>query len=118
MAPRKLASLRGGAKDSLAKAWTINVGGLKGLWRLIHVLQPTKLHLRPLIVAIQETSSTVEEWKAWKATLNRLGFLGCMAYASSSLIKGCKTKGSILLVSHQRRSKMLDEVYDNKGLCN
>ena len=115
MAPRKLASLRGGAKDSLAKAWTINVGGLKGLWRLIHLLQSTKLHLRPQIVAMRETSSTVEEWKA---TLNRLGFLVCMAYASSNLIKGCKTKGSILLVSHQLRSKMLDEVYDNKGLCN
>jgi dienelactone hydrolase len=71
------------------KVWTINTGGMPGLWRLFFLLEASKKQHRPAVIHAQEIRCGLEEWKA---TLRRISTLGYTAYASSNVSNGTKCK--------------------------
>lgn len=94
------------------KIWTINTGGLPGLWRLLFLMEATKKQHRPVAIHAQEIQCSLEEWKA---TLGRISFLGYTGYASTTVTQGTKCKGVLSLISNQVNSKMCDEFYNKRG---
>lgn len=99
-------------RNSQAKFWTFNAGGLTGVWRLIHHLESVNRELWPHVVAIQEVCCNVNEWKS---TRNRWDKLGFMVYADDNVIKGSKRNGVITVVTRQLNSKPIDGFSSSQG---
>ncbi len=56
--------------------WCINVGGLEGLWRLLHVVDGLSQHEKPNILCVQETACNATQWLAVKAYMQKRGYDG------------------------------------------
>ncbi len=56
--------------------WCINVGGLEGLWRLLHVVDDLLPPDRPDIVCAQETACNHSQWLVVKAFMQQRGYDG------------------------------------------
>ena len=88
------------------RIWSINTGGLPGLWRLIGVLEGLKIGERPEIIATQEIYCNSYESMN---TINRLDFLGYNIYASESVLRGAMTRGGVTLIKHSVGSCFVHE---------
>ena len=56
--------------------WCINVGGLEGLWRLLHVVDGLSLHEKPSILCVQESACNSTQWLAVTAYMQKRGYDG------------------------------------------
>lgn len=105
-------NLRGGSNEVQLQLWSINVGGLPGLWRLIDHLLTRKFLQRPDAICIQEVTCGLEEFKA---TINKIDCLGYQIYANEGITQGKKTRGCMTLVKHTVSSKLQGEIQDQCG---
>eukprot|EP00435_Cladocopium_sp_Y103_P019681 s5354_g4.t1 len=113
--------LRGGAKISTKQKkknlqtstiWTLNVGGLKGFWILLKMLQSLKDGDRPLVISTQEVSCGFQEWKA---TLNTIQSLGYKAYCTENIAWEKQTKGVVMLVKADVHSRQQGQLIHEAG---
>ncbi len=69
----QLCALHGFSSNSL-QCWTINVGGLAGLWRMIHLLHQFASPDRPDVLTIQEACCSQDSWVGIHCKLDTLGY--------------------------------------------
>ena len=98
-------------EHTLSKAWTVNVAGLSGFWRM-EIISTMSKQERPLVVAIQEVRAGKEEWLA---TLNRTVALGYKAYATDNVLQGSRANGVVTLVDTQLQAAIMDQVVGAGG---
>ena len=63
-------------KQLTMRNWCINVGGLEGLWRLLHVVDGLPQHDRPGILCAQETACSTTQWLVVKAFMQKRRYDG------------------------------------------
>ena len=68
------ASTRKDFKNKALACWTINTGGLGGVWRLLNLLKGLDWAFRPRVINMQETSCDGDQWKSVERFLKGLGY--------------------------------------------
>lgn len=72
-----------------AKCWTINVGGLVGMWRFIHHMRGVPHSSRPEVVLLQEVKCSEIDWKTTQRSIDSLGYLSYTCEGVGKGICGC-----------------------------
>lgn len=80
--------------------WTINAGGLPGLWRMIRFLRGSSFDQRPDVVLVQEVQAHLIDWNATQSSLDMLGY---MVHACNFV--GRNKKGLVMLVKQTLQSR-------------
>ena len=93
------------------QCWTLNTGGLGGVWRLINVLKGMDAKKRPKLVHLQETSCDGEQWKTVERHFKTIGFKAyhTMGTLDSKPAYGAWKRGIITAVSEGLKSKWMEE---------
>lgn len=65
--------------------WTINTGGLGGVWRIVNVLKGLNHLKRPRLINLQETSCDAEQWKTVERHFKYLGYKAFPYHGNSGL---------------------------------
>ena len=91
--------------------WTLNTGGLGGVWRLINVLKGMDAKRRPKLVHLQETSCDGEQWKTVERHFKTIGFKAyhTMGTLDSKPTCGAWKRGIITAVSESLKSTWMEE---------
>eukprot|EP00438_Fugacium_kawagutii_P005209 Skav208598 [mRNA] locus=scaffold598:175888:179301:- [translate_table: standard] len=115
-------TLRGGSNDleepqknSVEKwttCWTINVAGLRGFWRLIHLLEEMPKDELPEIILVQEMLCSRDEWKTTLRSIDAVGFRAC---PSEDVAMGTKKKGTVTLTKLGQNCRPLSESTTSNG---
>ena len=92
------------------ECWTLNTGGLNGVWRFIRVLQGLHLRSRPTLFHLQETSCDEHQWKGVERALKLLGYRSfhTMGTLDSKPSHGAWKRGIISAVSESVSSQWVD----------
>ena len=93
------------------QCWTLNAGGLGGVWRIINVLKGMKFPKRPKLIHLQETSCDEEQWKTVERHFKTIGFKAyhTMGTPDSKPSRGAWKRGIITVVSEGLNAKWMEE---------
>ena len=93
------------------ECWTLNCGGLGGVWRFLNMMNGIKWIDRPKLIQLQETSCDGEQWKSIERFLKKLGFRGyhTMGTMDSKPVRGAWKRGVITAVSDTLKSEWIGE---------
>ena len=92
------------------ECWTLNTGGLDGVWRFIRVLKGLHLRFRPTLAHLQETSCYENQWKGVERALKLLGYRAyhTMGTLDSKPSHGAWQRGIITAVSESVSARWVD----------
>ena len=113
----KPASYESKMKEAPTTCWTINTGGLEGLWKVLHLIESFPLPNRPGVVFLQETSCTSQQWLGIQFFLKKQGYKGYMTGAREIGSKRNPVwhRGIVTMVNERISSCLLKEVSWDKG---
>ncbi len=98
---------------SSIKLWTHNVGGLAGLWRLLHLVHQFGNSLRPEALIIQEACCPTDSWIGIHAKLDQLGYQSWYTGANKGVKK--LRGGVIIAVKSGISAKLVSTGVRNQG---
>ena len=96
-------------KEETKELWTLNVGGLQGLWRLVAVLEGLDYEHRPAVVHLQETSCESSQWISIEKYLKRIGYKAYHTEGTpeSRPASGAWKRGIITMVAEHLQTRWL-----------
>ncbi len=99
---------RGGAigdENSNEHFWSVNVGGLRGLWQLARFVQGSLPHCRPSVLLVQEVSLRIGHEPSIEGFWDRMGYKTYFGLYGGYIVNGMR-KGVISFVLSSVKSSM------------
>lgn len=87
--------------EASISCWSINAGGLAGLWRAMHMVDDLEVGKRPRILMIQECGCSQDQWLTMLGYMNKRGYTG--------FVTGCKATGEAARQWHRGCITFIDE---------